>query len=126
MSIPPDQFDENGEPIEPEQPEEESDEQFVAWRAIEDPPEWFYDAGDILGELEARGSVNLNIDPYNDISKDGDITTATLHGYDEDTGEDLYWTKSWTKDEWMDFYFYTLDFYDDEGFWSEDYTPDML
>ena len=120
MSVPPDQFD-DGEP--PDEPEQQFDEEFVAWRADSDPPDWFYQAGDILGELEERDTVNLNIDPY---TSDFESGLIVLHGYDEDTGEDLYWQKEWTKDEWMEFYYYTLDYYDEDGYWSEDYTPDML
>jgi hypothetical protein len=123
VSVPPDQFDDGEPPDDEETPEEEFSREFVAWREDSDPPDWFYSAGDILGELEERQTVNLNIDPYESNFDTGHIV---LHGYDEDTGEDLYWAKDWTKDEWMEFYYYTLDYYDDEGYWSEDYTPDML
>lgn len=123
MSIPPDQFDEDGNSIEPEDSEPEIEDDYVAWRADSDPPDWFYAAGDILGELEERDAVNLNIDPYESDFNNGIVV---LHGYDEDTGEDLYWQKDWTKDEWMEFYYYTLDYYDDAAYWSEDYTPSML
>jgi hypothetical protein len=119
VSVPPDQFDENGEPIEPDT----FDEGFVAWRADSDPPEWFYQAGDILGFIEEHDAVNLNIDPY-----DSDFTTnaVVLHTYDEDTGDEMYWpARYWSKEDWMEFYDYTSEYYD-TAFWSEHYTPDML
>lgn len=125
MSVPPDNFD--GEPPDDEETfEEDFDSEFVPWRAEYDPPEWFADAAGILGELEDRDSVFLEVQggmgaAYRD-EFSGDYT-LTLHAYDEDTGEDLYFEfNGWSKEDLLDFYDYVEDYYADSSFWSENYS----
>lgn len=127
MSVPPDQFDDGEPPDDEEISEDDFSDEFIAWRADSDPPEWFENAANLLGELEDRDSVMLDVN--------GGITPESLgldefgeyhlvmHGFDEDTGEDLYWEfDGWTYDQLMDFYDYIEDYYADVAFWSENYS----
>lgn len=127
MSVPPDEFDDGEPPDDDDSFEEDFDQEYVAWRAEGEPPEWFYNSGEILGEIEARDSMFLEVQ--------GGITPESLgldefgeyhlviHGFDEDTGEDMYFSfDGWTKDDLLDFYDYIEDYYADGAFWSENYS----
>lgn len=124
MSVPPDQFDENGEPIEPEEPEEE----FVEWRADSDPEWWFAPNSELFYQLDNRESVFLEVQGgLGAIEKSDDGSySLQIHGYDEDTGEDLYFDLyGMDYDDLMDFYDYIVDYYDDVAFWPDGGSGDL-
>lgn len=126
-SVPPDDFNDGEPPDDSEDSfEEDFDRDYVAWHAESDPPDWFYNAADILGELEDRDSVFLEVQGGLGAATRDEFSgeyTLTLHAYDEDTGEDLYFEfDGWTKDDLLDFYDYIEDYYADSSFWSENYS----
>lgn len=125
MSVPPDQFDSDNEDEIPD----DDEEQLVVWEGRGNPPDWFYNAAEILAELDNRDSVFLEIDGgLGAVEKHDDGTySLVLHGYDEDSGEDLYWSMDdWDYESLMDFYNYIEDNYDDVAFWAENYSIAQL
>lgn len=131
MSVPPDNFD-DGEPPDDEYVEgefpEEYEEEISSWRDPgTEPADWYYDAQDVLEYMDNNDGLNIHLDPYSPFFDPNDSDTRIdLHIYNENTGEDEYFGKYWTKAEWMEFYYYTLDYYDETSYWTPDYTPDML
>lgn len=127
MSVPPDDFD--GEPPDDDQeyPDNEFDQEYIAWRGDGDAPEWFLNSGDILSWIEERDSTFLEVQ--------GGITPEslgldefgeyhlTIHALDEDINEEAYFSfDGWTKDDLLAFYDYIEDYYADAAFWSENYS----
>lgn len=132
MSVPPDDFDGNGE----EPPDEEFEEsyedsfdsEFVAWRENSDVPWWFENNSELFYQLDNRESVFLEVQGgLGSVQKNDDGTyNLQIHGYDEDTGEDLYFNmEGMDYDEYMDFYDYILDYYDDSAFWPDGGSGDL-
>lgn len=125
MSIPPDQFDENGNPIEPD---ESFDAEFVAYRGNDDMPEWFERSSELFYQLDNRESVFLEVNGgIGTVEKDefGNYSLI-VHGFDNDTGEDFYQEiDNWSYDELMDFYNYIYDYYDDVAFWPDGGSGDL-
>lgn len=122
MSVPPDNFD--GEP--PDDSDDYFPEDFVAWRAEGDPPEWFFNSADIIGWIEDRDSTFLEVQGGLGAASRDEFTgeyTLTIHAFDEDTGEEEYFLfDGWDKDELLAFYDYLEDYYADASFWSENYS----
>lgn len=124
MSVPPDQFDENGD----EQQPESIDDEFVAWRADSEPPDWFLESGNFFGELDDRESVFLSV--YGGL---GAVETDELgnysfviRGYDEDSGEDLFWNfSSWDRETIQEFTDYIDAYYDSVAFWPDGGSGDL-
>jgi hypothetical protein len=128
VSVPPDQFDENGNPIEPEDEPDTFDEEFVAWREESDPPWWFETNAEIFWQLDNRDSVFLEVQGgLGSVERlDDGSYSLQIHGYDEDAGEDLYFDLTGMDyDELMDFYDYIVDYYDDTAFWPDGGSGDL-
>lgn len=131
MSVPPDQFDEDGNPIEPEDDsfEEDYETDYVPWQGVgSSPPNWFSENVDFFGELQDRDSVFLEVfGGLGSVEKFEDGTyEVTLRGYDEDTGEEFFWEmRGYDHDQLMDFYDYINEAYGDVSFWGEGGSGDL-
>jgi len=128
MSVPPDDFD--GEPPDDGEEYYESDydsDEYIEWRGIGDPPEWFLNSGDILGWIEERDSTFLEVQggitPESLGIDDFGEYHLTIHALDEDVNEEAYFSfDGWTKEDLLNFYDYIEEYYPDAAFWSENYS----
>jgi hypothetical protein len=124
MSVPPDNFD-DGEPP-------DFDEEFVAYRAEGDVPQWFVDHSELFWQIDHLDSVYMQVNTeayagWHQLNDDGVTYTVPILAIDNDTGDTIYegYLDHFTYEELQDFYYYTENYYDDVVFWPEGGSGDL-